>query len=82
MKTNIIIDISNKRWMSETEAVTYTTLSRDSLRFFRDTNQLPFRMFGKNVKYERKDLDIVMEGLEYHENGKIRKSKLAIPKNH
>lgn len=77
----VIFDISNKKWMSEREASIYTTLSRDSLRFFRDTNQLPFKKFGKNIKYCRTDLDDMMEKLETHEKGRIRKAKLVLPNN-
>lgn len=75
----IIIDISNKRYMSETEAVAYTTIGRDMLRWFRDTQQLPFLKFGRAVKYRRTDLDEMMEKLEQHKNGRIRKTKLLMP---
>lgn len=77
----IVIDISNKPVLTEKEAEIYTTISRDSLRHFRETRQLPFMMFGKNVKYRRKELDILIEKMEMHERGKVKKSRLIMPKN-
>lgn len=73
---NVIIDISNKRWLSEDEAVLYTTFGKDSLRNARDLHQLPYRKFGKRrIVYERVDLDDFMEKLEHHKNGKVKKTK-------
>lgn len=75
---DLIIDISNKKWMSETEAVAYTTISRDTLRWFRDSHQLPYLRFGKHIKYRKTDLDDMMEKLEHHTNGRVRKTKLKM----
>jgi len=72
----VIIDISNKRWFSEAEALVYTTFCRNTLRDARDANKLPFRKLGaKKVIYEKKDLDAYMEGLELHKDGKIKTYK-------
>lgn len=75
----IIIDISNKKWMNEREAVIYTTISRDMLRWFRDSLQLPYLTLGRHIKYRKSDLDQMMEKLERHTDGKIKKSTLKMP---
>ncbi len=79
MATTVVVDISNKRWMSEKEASIYTTISRENLRFFRNTLQLPYRLFGRSIKYEKDDLDGFMEKLEKHQRGRVRKARLVMP---
>jgi len=71
----VILDISNKRWFAEKEAVVYTSFSTETLREARDLNKLPFRKKGTKIIYEKKDLDAYMEGLELHKNGKIKTYK-------
>ena len=75
---NVIVDISNKRWMDEQEACVYTTFCSNTLREMRDLNLLPYRKEGRKTIYEKRHLDEMMEKLEYHVNGKVRncKSKL------
>lgn len=68
---NVIIDISQKRWLSEEEAVAYTTLGRDTLREARDMNQIPFRKKGRKIVYDRKHLDEWIERFDYHRNGRV-----------
>lgn len=72
---NVILDISNKRWFAEKEAVVYTSFSTETLREARDLNQLPFRKKGTKIIYEKKDLDAYMESLELHKDGRIRTYK-------
>ena len=71
----VILDISNKRWFAEKEAVVYTSFSTETLREAIDLNKLPFRKKGTKIIYEKKDLDAYMEGLELHKNGKIKTYK-------
>jgi len=72
---NVILDISNKRWFAEKEAVVYTSFSTETLREARNLNQLPFRKKGTKIIYEKKDLDAYMESLELHKDGKIKTYK-------
>lgn len=72
---NVILDISNKRWFADKEAVVYTTFSTETLREARDLNQIPFRKFGTKIIYERKDLDAYMEKLDLHINGRVKTYK-------
>ena len=72
---NVILDISNKRWFSEKEAVIYTSFSTETLRQARDLNQITFRKKGTKIIYEKKDLDAYMECLDFHKNGKIKTYK-------
>lgn len=71
----VILDISNKRWFAEKEAVVYTSFSTETLREARDLNQLPFRKKGAKIIYEKKDLDAYMESLDLHKDGRIRTYK-------
>jgi len=71
----VILDISNKRWFAEKEAVVYTSFSTETLREAIDLNKLPFRKKGTKIIYEKKDLDAYMEGLELHKDGKIKTYK-------
>lgn len=71
----VILDISNKRWFAEKEAVVYTSFSTETLREARYLNKLPFRKKGTKIIYEKKDLDAYMEGLELHKDGKIKTYK-------
>lgn len=71
----VIIDISNKRWFAEKEAVAYTSFSTETLREARDLLQLPFRKKGTKIIYEKKDLDAYMEKLDLHINGRVRTYK-------
>lgn len=71
----VILDISQKRWFAEKEAVVYTSFSTETLREARDMNHIPFRKKGTKIIYEKKDLDAYMERLELHKDGKIRTYK-------
>jgi len=71
----VILDISNKRWLSETEALVYTTFCRNTLREARDLNKIPYRRLGKKIIYERKDLDAFMESLDLYKDGFIKSYK-------
>ncbi|MEI8087248.1 MAG: hypothetical protein WCG93_13650 [Paludibacter sp.] len=73
---NVVLDISNKRWFTTEEACIYTTFGDDKLLEARDLHLLPFRKYGpKKVIYEKKDLDALMEKLEFHIDGKIKAGK-------
>lgn len=72
---NVILDISNKRWMDEQEAEIYTTMCTDILRKKREENVLPFRKLGRKIIYEKRDLDEMMDNLEMHIDGKVRKER-------
>lgn len=74
MASSVIIDISQKRWMSEEEACRYTTFCADTLRAARDLRQIPYRKMGRKVVYDRIDLDTYMERLELHKDGRIRRA--------
>lgn len=80
---NVILDISQKRWLDEQEACVYTTFCKDTLRDARDLNKLPYRLYGngkrKRIIYDRKDLDSYMESLEHHINGRVRNLNKALP---
>jgi excisionase family DNA binding protein len=74
MASSVIIDISQKRWMSEDEACTYTSLSRRTLFEARELRHIPYRLLGRKVVYDRIDLDTYMERLELHKDGRIRRA--------
>jgi hypothetical protein len=61
-----------KDFLTEPEAVKYTTMSRDTLREARDTNKLPYRRYGKKVIYEQRHLKEWVESFELYINGKVR----------
>lgn len=61
----LIIDISNKRWLDESEAEAYTTLCRDTLRELRQTRKLLFRSIGKKIIYDRNHLDAFIEKIKF-----------------
>ena len=71
----VVLDISNKRWFADKEAVVYTSFSTETLREARDLNQLPYRKSGTKIIYEKKDLDAYMEKLDLHINGRIKTFK-------
>lgn len=51
----------DKIWMSEKEAVVYTSLSRTTLQESRDKGKITHRLFGKKIIYNRIDLDNFIE---------------------
>jgi lipoate-protein ligase B len=53
--------VVNKIWLSEAEAVNYTSLSRTTLQESRDTGKITYRTFGRKIIYNRLDLDKFIE---------------------
>lgn len=50
-------DISLKTWLSENEAIVYTSLSRPTLRKARQSGKLPYRIMMGKIIYDRIDID-------------------------
>ena len=53
--------VVDKVWLSEKEAVFYTSLSRTTLQECRDQGKITHRMYGRKVIYNRVDLDNFIE---------------------
>ena len=64
-----------KDFLTESEAVKYTTMSKVTLLAARNANKLPFRKYGKKIIYEQKHLKEWVESFELHINGKIKNKK-------
>ncbi|WP_297097837.1 helix-turn-helix domain-containing protein [uncultured Draconibacterium sp.] len=62
-KTINVIEIQNKTWLSEKEAVVYTGFNRDQLRNYRNNGTkiagtLPYVCIGgKFIRYNRNEVD-------------------------
>jgi excisionase family DNA binding protein len=50
-----------KKWMSEDEAASYTSLSRSSLAKCRTEGKITYREYGRKIIYNREDLDRFIE---------------------
>lgn len=51
----------DKIWLSEDEAVKYTSLCRKTLQKSRDTGKITYRTYGRKIIYNRIDLDKFIE---------------------
>lgn len=50
-----------KIWLSEKEAIVYSSLSRETLRVAREQSQITYRLFGRKVIYKTSDIDNFIE---------------------
>ena len=60
-EVNPIIDISQKKYLSEVEACAFTSLSRDTLKNARDDHKLSYYVMGKRIFYKKEDLEQYIE---------------------
>jgi len=51
----------NKIWLSEKEAVAYTSLSRNTLLENRNNGRITYRTYGRKIIYKSTDLDKFIE---------------------
>lgn len=56
MNQQIQLD-TGKYWLSERDALLYTSLSRQTLNQARSDGKLTYRQFGRKILYTRQDLD-------------------------
>lgn len=68
----VVCDIATKTWLNCKEAELYTTFGDTTMREARDLNKLAFHLQGRKIVYKRTDLDLWLDGLEYHINGRIK----------
>jgi hypothetical protein len=74
--------ITEKVWLSEREAVEYTSLSRETIRKDREDGKITYRTKGSRLVYHISDLDCYMERItEKHISSAEAVNKILKKKN-
>ena len=71
----VTCDLSTRQWLTIKQATAYTTFCDKTQRAARDMNKLAFTQMGSKIIYKRSDLDLWVNSLEYHYNGRIKNKR-------